>query len=227
MTPLQLFCIGDTLASMVNLESIIPYPPHVFPNALIPLIGPVATMVGSGRYRYDGQIDSVLPWSGFTRDYFSTLIYAIFGSWTVSSVQKYLFALDESRRWSPFLVQVNRPHSPTPSKSGDYEIGAGGSVRNLRIPITNCVQQVAYKSSNATLTASERLVLVDTSGGTKTITLPPAGDVQPHSPIAVEKAAAANTLNVTDGGSLTVSTTTNHHRLILVSDGSAWAQWRA
>lgn len=77
------------------------------------------------------------------------------------------------------------------------------------------------------LTHVHTLVIVDTSGGDVTLTLPPAAGVSGHK-LDVKKVNASHTLTVdADGaetidGSATVSWSTNNQSYSIVSDGTQW-----
>lgn len=84
-------------------------------------------------------------------------------------------------------------------------------------------------SSNYTPTVcTDGTVLVDTSGGSVTITLPTAvgaGDCE----ITIKKIASANTMNIDpngteqiDGSSTTIPVVVKDEAITLVSDGSNW-----
>lgn len=82
------------------------------------------------------------------------------------------------------------------------------------------------KTSNYTVTSSDDVVLVNTSGGSVTITLPTAIDFKKL--ITIKKISSSNTLNIsttlsqTIDGSTSISITVQYESLTLSSDGSNW-----
>lgn len=86
---------------------------------------------------------------------------------------------------------------------------------------------VVNKTSDYTATLADDVITVDTSAGTRTITLPTAASSTGHC-YWVYKMNAANTLTV-DGngaelinGSATLSTTTQYACLKVISNGTGW-----
>ena len=87
---------------------------------------------------------------------------------------------------------------------------------------------IVNKTGDYTLTASDYVVTVDTSGGDVTITMPPAATATAGAAYIVKKIAAANTLIIDGDGaetidlSATLEVTQINDAVELVTDGSGW-----
>lgn len=212
--------IGATLAGLVNVERVYTLISHGLPSALTPLTGLVRRRTLSGRPRHDGAIDGTLQIDYGSRAALNNFMNGVFGGWTTPGVQRYLTLLDESGQYSPFLGYIEKP---------TFEVAPGGALRSIVFPLLDLTLQSVSKNTNATLTASERLVYADTSSGNITLTLPAASAVGAYTVVSVVKAAAANTLTAQRAGSDTlnggtsVALTAQYARVDLVSDGvSKW-----
>lgn len=91
------------------------------------------------------------------------------------------------------------------------------------------VQRKAIRTISAAYTATggDDVILVNTTGGSVTVTLPPAGTHYGHT-YYVKKLVAANTVTIdgnaseTIDGATTVALTTQWGTVTLVSNGVAW-----
>lgn len=216
------YAYGTTLANMVNIETVTDDPPFTNADNAVPLTGSVGTRTGSGKWRWDGAINSELRFSMLRRDKYRALAVAMFGAPTVSSAQLYFTLLDEHGYYSPFLFNVDKPQVIG-------ETVNGAQVVDVVIPLYGGVLQSTTRTTTYTMTASDRLVYADTTSGNFTITLPAANAVQGNTVVAVEKIVGANTLTIqragadTVNGGTSVTLTANRSRFDLVSDGTnAW-----
>lgn len=223
--PSHYFAVGTTLANMVNIETYVAVPPHVFPNYLMPLSGPVKTRLGSGAARRDGWISGVWPWDLLSASDWRSLVNNVMGGFTVASRALYISTISEDYYYSPYLVSVEKPY---PQDELEPAIG-GRDVRNIVMPLHKGVLQSVTKTSNYTVTASDRLIYVDTSGGTRTMTLPAANSVTPNTVYSFQKTSASNSMVLDGDGSETIDGATTktltglNARADIVSDGSAWS----
>lgn len=216
------YAYGTTLAGLANIESVTRIPPFTNETNAARLVGRVGTRLGSGGWRWDGALTGALTWDVLDREAYDALIIALFGNYTTSRARLYFTVIDEAGRYSPFLFHVDRP------VSGAYV--NYGSVTELELVLFGGVLQSSIKTSNYTMTASDRLVYGSTAGGSVTLTLPAASAVAVDTVVSAEKLGAANTLTIQRGGSDTINggttsltLTANASRYDLYSDGvSAW-----
>ena len=208
------------LANLINVETWTKLPPHILPDRAIPLTGKVRRRALSGAARHDGMIEGVLAFDLMARADFNTFMIAVFGDFVTPSKQISLTLIDESGTYSPFLGTIEKP---------TFEIAAGGMLREITFPLADLTLQSVTKTGAYTITAADRLVYGDTSGGSFTLTLPAASAIQPNTVISVGKVGASNTLTVqrvgadTINGGTSLALTANAARIDLVSDGvSKW-----
>ncbi len=210
------------LANLINVETWTKLPPHILPDRAISLTGKVRRRALSGAARHDGMIEGVLAFDLMARTDFNTFMIAVFGDggFTTPSKQISLTLIDESGTYSPFLGTIEKP---------TFEIAAGGILREITFPLADLTLQSVTKTGAYTITAGDRLVYGDTSGGSFTLTLPAASAIQPNTVISVGKVGASNTLTVqrvgadTINGGTSLALTANAARVDLVSDGvSRW-----
>ena len=207
-------------ANLINVETWTTLPPHILPDRAIPLTGKVRRRALSGVARHDGHIDGALTFDLLARVDFNRFMRALFGGFTTPSKRVSLTLIDELGYYSPFLGYIDKP---------GFEIATGGMLREIVFPLAHLVLQSVTKTGASTLTAADRLVYGDTSGGSFTLTLPAASAVQPRTVISVSKVGAAGTLTVaaasggTINGAASLALTTDGARVDLVSDGvSKW-----
>jgi len=215
------FSIGSTLAGLTNIESTYGLIANVLPDARIPLTGGIRRRSLAGVSRADGFINGVLRVDFAAQSELDSFVYAIFGGYTTVSAAKYMTLIDETGHYSSFYGYIDKPSS---------SVVSGGYLRNIEFQLAALTLQTVTKTSNATLTASERLVYASTASGNVTLTLVAASSVQANTVVSVVKTSASNTLSIQRGGSDTlnggtsaITRTANYARVDLVSDGvSAW-----
>lgn len=211
---------NGTLASLVNVTTLTEFDPSIEEENLTPLTGKVRRKTYSGIMRHDGYIDSALVFNVMRVSYYRTFMNTVFGGFNVASKAVALTLLTEDGYYTSFVGRVEKP---------TFAYANEAWLKNIRFPLSNLIKQTVTKSSNVTLTSSERLVYGDTSGGSVTLTLPAASAVGANTVLSVQKTSASNTLTIQRGGSDTVeggtsvSLTANYGRYDLYSDGvSAW-----
>ena len=211
---------GDP-AHLVNVETWTRFPPHVLPDGAIALMGKVRRRALAGGARHDGMIDGVLRFDHMMRADLNAFVGAVFGGFTTASRFVALTLIDELGYYSPFLGTIEKP---------SYTLVKGDRLREVVFPLAALELQSATKTGAAALTAADRLVYGDTSGGSFALTLPPASTVGADTVIGIEKASAAHLLTVEAGAGDTIDTGTVtladlRRRVTLASDGvSAWKQ---
>lgn len=221
------FCLGTTLANMVNLSTILSEAPSVLTandGLPMPLLGGVEKIVNGVRYN-DGFANGRLAWDYLYPEDLNALTLALTGSLTTRSRRMYVVTLDETGQWSPFRCVVSRPYP-----GSGLSFGVNLTPRGVRVDLIDGILQSATKSSDTTLVASERLVYGNTAGGNVTLTLVAASSVQANTPVRLVKSSASNTLTYQRGGSDTLNGGTSgltltalNSTVTLVSDGvSAW-----
>jgi hypothetical protein len=222
--PRHYFSVGTSLANMVNLETYVARAPHIFPNLLMPLSGPVKTRVGSGLARRDGWVMGAWQWDVLTVTDWRSLIANVMGGYSVASRTLYISTISEDYFYSPFLVVADKPY---PADGMEPAIG-GHDVKNIRMLLIKAVLQSVTKTANYTVTTSDRLVYGNTASGNITLTLPAAASVTPNTVYSFQKTNASNTLTLdgnaseTIDGATTKALTALNSRADLVSDGSNW-----
>lgn len=217
------FALGTTLAGLANVETITGYAPYVLPTQTIPLQGPVARRVLSGAVVRAGAVVVPMQWDVMTLAALRALL-TTYWSYSTASASLYATWLDETGHYSPFAVTVSRPYP-----GDDYQINDQTWARQISLTAYNWTLQSVTKTSDYTVTTSDRLVYANTAGGNITLTLPAANAVSANTVFSASKTAAANTLTVQRAGSDTVNGGTNttatalNARIDLISDGvSAW-----
>lgn len=224
--PFAYFAYGTSLSGLINIETITPrtYEPHVMPAYAAPLVGAVKRRSLSGKARSDGAAMSALAFDGLLRSEMRAMMLSVLGSMTAQSRLLYFTTIDELGYWSPFQGYIERP-----VLGQDYENASPEWTDAIVFPLFDLRLQSVTKTGTYTITASDRLVYGDTSGGDFTFTLPLANAVQADTIVSVEKTAEANTLTIQKQGSDTVSggtsvaLTTERSRYDFASDGSnAW-----
>lgn len=213
------FCLGSSLSGLANLATTYDLTAHVLPSNFVPLTGAVQRRANSGRRRDDGAITSSLQIDIAERADLNAFMNAVFGGWTTPSVKRYLSLIDENGYYSPFYGWIDKP---------TYQIAPGGMLVGIQFALNDLVLQEVTKSANYTVTASDRLIEADTSGGNITLALPAAASVGAYTPFAFVKTANANSLILDPDGSelidgaATKTLTAQYSRVDIVSNGSAW-----
>lgn len=197
------YAIGTTLANMVNVETYFETPPYSLEGAVIPLLGNQKTRTGEFSARRDGVIRAQWNFSEATHANFNTFIYAIFGNFTTASKPVYISSIDETGFYSPFLVHIDKPHA-----GEDYRIVNRYWIADLVIPLFDCQLQSVTKTSNYTVTTSDRLVYANTAGGNITLTLPALASVTADTIYSFQKSASANVLTLDANASETINSAT-------------------
>jgi hypothetical protein len=207
-------------ANLINVEMWTGLPPHALPDRAVPLTGKIRRRALSGMARHDGQIDGALTFDLLERRRFNALMVAVFGGFTTPSRRAAFTLIDEAGCYSPFSGVIDKP---------TFEIAPGGLLRAITFPLAALTLLSVTKASADTLTAADRLVYGDTSGGSFALTLPAASAIQPRTVISVGKVGSAGTLTVaragadTLNGGTSIALTVNAARVDLVSDGAgAW-----
>lgn len=213
------YAVGSTLAGLVNVETYTEFPPRAVDGNAIPLLGGVRRRALSGRPRASGWINGVLLFEGMTRDAYRAFVYAVFGGFDVTGVQRYFTLFDESGAFSPFQGYIERA---TPTYGDD------STLLGVAFPLSKLVLQSVTKTANYTVGLGDHLVYGDTTSGNVTLTLPALSGVTQNVVYSFQKTAAANSLVIDGNGSETVNGNANvtltaqHARVDLVSNGSQW-----
>lgn len=220
------FALGTSLATLKNVETYFDGPPHVLAEGSdhrIPLLGPNRTKTMDKALSRSGDITMPLQWDGFLFADFNVFVPAIWGNWTTSFAAAYASWMDESGHYSPFSVTLERP------VSGEHYRNVNGIIgQKLVIPADAWTLQSVSKSTNYTVTTSDRLIYVDTSGGSVTLALPAAATPNTYTIFSAVKTSASNSLIVDPNGAelidgaSTKTVTAINARLDFYSDGSAW-----
>jgi len=217
------FAIDATLAALKNVETVVTHPPHVLPQQRIPLLGPVRKQTLDKAVHRVGSINVDMQWDLMFLADLNTFILTEWGDYLTASKALYASWLDESGHYSPFSVTLERP-----VEGEHYTVADPVHVRELRVPGYAWTLQSVTKTSNYSVTTSDRLIYVDTSGGSVTLTLPAAASMNPYTVFSFVKTSASNNL-VLDGngaetidGAATKTLTALNVRADLYSTGSAW-----
>lgn len=214
------YAIGAALNSLVNMSSYFKFSPKSVRNAQpAPLRGLVRRASLSGRGRADGFINSALTLDFSSQAQYEAFIWTIFGGFETENVQKYMTLFDASGHFSPFYGWIGQP-------TINWE--TSDALTNVVFPLTDLTLQTVTKTNNASVTTSERLVYVDTSGGDRTMTLPAVAGVTANTVYSYIKTASANSM-ILDGnssetinGATTLTKTAQYARVDIVYDGSQW-----
>ncbi len=197
--PFCYFAIGTTLANMANVETAMEFPPQVRDELRIPLLAPVRRRTLDNAVQRNGSIDVPLRWDILKLSALNTFITSYWANYTTSSAALFASWMDETGNYSPFSVTLERP-----LQGEHYRIQDPVWLQELRIPGYGWTLQSVTKSSDVTTTTSERLVYVDTSGGTRTMTLPALAGVTSDTVYSFVKTSASNTLTLDGNSSETV-----------------------
>lgn len=223
MSPRCFFCVGTSLATLTNVEFLLGKAPSVLPGERIPLLPPLRRVMSDNSVQRNGKVNVPMKWDVLTHGALEAAIAAWWGGYTVSSAELYAVWLDESRYYSPFKVSLERP---LPGEH--YQDVNPRFLQDLIVPGTDWRLQSALKTANTTVTAADRLLYVDTSAGSRTMTLPPAATPAPYTPFSFIKAHVSNSL-IIDGdgaetvdGAATLTLTALNARAVLYSDGARW-----
>jgi hypothetical protein len=209
--PETFFAAGTTLAGMTNLELTLLEPFQVLEYGRITLLAPTKTRALDSFGRRDGKINARLLCNVATDAGRRDLNTLLFGNQTTVSRELYLSAPSESAysedvEYTPFLAFVDRP-----VEVEDYQVAINGVyVTALVLPLFNCRVQSVTKSANATITTSERLVYVDTSGATRTMTLFAVASATPYTVYRFVKTSASNSMVLDGNGAETINGATTH-----------------
>ena len=217
------FALGTTLANLTNLETLTGYAPHVLPAARVPLRGPIARRVLSGTVVRNGAVATSMQWDVMKLSDLRALTTTYWGD-AKDSASLFASWLDETGHYSPFSVVVQRPYV-----GEHYQINDTVWAKEIRLDAFDWRLQSSTKTSNYTVTTSDRLIYANTASGNITLTLPAASAPNANTVFSFVKTAAANTLIVQRAGSDTlnggtsVSLTALNARLNVISNGiSAW-----
>ena len=227
--PEDYFAIGASLAALANVETILTttLAPHVLPDGLIPLMGPVRRRTLDNAVQRNGAVDVSLRWDQMRKSEFDTLVTTYWGNYTTASTTGFISWLDETayigaNNYSPFSCELERPYI------GDHWQTNNGvwMVGPVTIPALNCVHQVNTENSTTTVTTSERYNESDTTGGAVTLTLPAAAAVTANTVYSFVKTGGGNALTLDGDTAETIdgnATLVVTGRANIISDGvSAW-----
>lgn len=222
--PLTYFAIGTTLAGLTNFTSVIGKAPHVFEDRLAPVMGGTARRTLDGALQRNGAINLRLPFDLMALADHRTLLNTYFGRGLTASASLYMTLLDEAGYYSPYALTADKPTPPE-----DYTVAAGGVyLKDYDLPLHNLVLQAATKTSNYTVTTSDRLLYCDTSSGSITLALPAAATPNPYTIFSAVKTSASNSLVIdpnsseTIDGASTKTVTALNARVDFYSTGTAW-----
>lgn len=217
------FAIGSTLANMVNVETYLDAP-QVLNMGRVPAVGSVKERDLAGILTRTGKINSHWLFDAPTDAGRIAFNAAAFGDQTTASAELYISTLDDTGHYSPYLVVVDRP-----VEQEDYTLVFGGVyVRALTVNLFNCRVQSLSKSANYTVTTSDHLIYMDTSGGSRTFALPALSGVNPNVVYSFIKTSASNNLvldpNSTEtiDGASTKTVTALNARVDIISNGTQW-----
>lgn len=224
--PLTRFAIGTTMAGILNIEvnylttDLIGVPP----DGRVPLVGSIGRRA-NGVLKRDGFKNGKWALDITGQEAFNAFLLSQFGSYTLNSKSLYVSTIDETGKYSPYLCNVERPSTvdgtAIPAISGKHLTPA---ICNL----IDCILQTVTKSANATITTSERFVYVDTSGGSRTMTLPAVAGVTAYTVYSFLKSSASNSMILDGNGSELIAGATTHTstalnaRVDIYTDGIAW-----
>lgn len=211
---------NGTLASLVNIATLTEFSPTTLPDFLTPLTGKVRRKTYSGIMRHDGYIDSALYFDIMRVSAYRAFMNTVFGGFNVASKAVALTLLTEDGYYTPFLGRVEKA---TFTPVNDVWI------RDVRFPLSNLIKQAVSKSANYTVTTSDRLINVDTSGGNVTLALPALSGVTINTVYSAVKAVSGSNNLVIDPngaetieGASTYTLTALYSRIDFYSNGSEW-----
>lgn len=211
---------NGTLASLVNVTTLTEFDPSIESEFLTPLTGKVRRKTYSGIMRHDGYIDSVLFFNLMRVSYYRTFMNTVFGGFTTPSKAVALTLFTEDEYYTPFLGRIEKP-AFTPVNDV--------WIRDVRFPLSNLIKQAVSKSANYTVTTSDRLINVDTSGGSVTLALPALSGVTINTVYSAVKAVSgSNNLVINPDGAETIdgastyTLTALYSRIDFYSNGSEW-----
>jgi hypothetical protein len=166
-------------------------------DAPIPFTSRRPRRMDNGAMREDGHIDSAVVMRLARRADLDTLIYAIYGGWEVSSVERAASLRDERGGYSPYLLHLGKPQISFPT---------GGYWRTqVLFPCNNCRLQTVTKTANYTVTVDDRFIYANTARGSITLALPAVATVNPYTIYTAIKTASANNLVLDPSGAETIS----------------------
>lgn len=226
LPPIHRFCLGTSLAGLVNVETSLGAAPTVLsPATPILLTGGIRRVAWDSTVSYAGKVNADIAFDEPVRlSTLMTFIAATWGTGRSASLPLYAAWLDEDQHYSPFSVTLERP------RVGDhYTVHVGGVyVDNLRIPGLDWRLLSRTLTDDATLTGEDRLVFVDTTAEAITLALPAAASVGAYTPFSVVCSVAGNDIIIDPDGSelidgaSTKTFSTLNQRVDLYSDGSNW-----
>lgn len=211
---------NGTLASLVNVTTLTEFDPSIEEEFLTPLTGKVKRKTYAGVMRHDGYIDSVLFFNVMRLSYYRAFMNTVFGGFTVASKAVALTLLTEDGYYTPFTGRIEKP---------SFAYANEAWLKNVRFPLSNLIKQAVSKSANYTVTTSDRLINVDTSGGSVTLALPALSGVTINTVYSAVKAVSgSNNLVINPDGAETIegastyTLTALYSRIDFYSNGSEW-----
>lgn len=226
--PENYFAIGATLATLVNVETLISTPPTVLPEfggMPMALQGGASRRALSGLLRRDGYAMGAWGFPTFDADFddLNALIVALAGDYTTAGRARYVSTLDTTNHYSPFLCYVDTPYS---GQSLDFTIN--NHPRNVRVLLVGGVLQSLTKTSDYTVALGDHLLYADTSGGSITFALPAIAGVAEGVTRSFVKTSASNSMVLDPNGAEQIQNASTHTstalnaRVDIVKSGSQW-----
>lgn len=220
------FCIGDSLASMVNVETIVSQAPHIVTGhnaSPMSLSGGVKRRLLSGRLIRNGLKNGAWGFGdGFLQSDKNAFDLYVFGGYVTSSIQKYVITLDDTNHYLPFQVYIDK------SYVGDtYSLTDFGIPWNVRYDLIGGVLQSATKTSNYTVTTADHYLVADTSGGNITLAVNAISGFTADIPYVFYKSSSAHSLIIDPNASelidlATTKTITAVGWTTMIKSGAAW-----
>lgn len=218
------FAIGATLAALQNVESLIDAP-QVLDGGRIPSLPLNKTRGLDAVPKLDGWINS--RWiidvaTDAARIAFNT---AAFGDQITAGRRLFISSLGDDGHYNPYSVVVDRP-----LEAVDYALAHNSvNVRGVQVGLYDCLIQSVTKTADYTQTTSDRLIYVDTSAATRTITLFAVASATLNTVYSFIKTSAANSLTLDANaselidGATTKSVTALNARIDLITtNGTSW-----
>lgn len=202
------------------------------PGTRVPLQGPIAEMTLDGGVQNNGQKNAKLFMGGLLRSQLDALVAATVVTWETASADYTFVGRDERWNWGTWNAKVWLPRDLS-DQEPDYELMAQGHAQNIYLPFKNCRRELLSVSGATTLTATQRYVKVDTSGGNVTVKLPAASAVD-YVVFSIIKTAAANTLTIqradapgtdtVEGAASIAITALNEQSDLWIDTGTNWSR---
>lgn len=220
--PICYFAIGSSLATLVNLETLITDPPHIPDGGLVPFVGSVGKRAADGTLTRDGFQNGKWLLDLIASSELFSFIYGRYASYTVSSQRFYVSTLDESGGYSPYYASVERPSN---ADGTFHSANANGYwIPNALWNLTDCQLQTASKSANYNVSSSDHFLYADATSGSVVLTLPDPATVNAYIVYSavLTATASSHTVSFKYGSTTYASTSTIYGRINVYSDGVNW-----